>query len=124
VEVLKEGEALLKSAEVGREVEGGGQVIVETGLESCGEGGGRRGGRGRGTAVLQLRESAGSQGTFKGCSACSRFILGMGNALFVIKVESGDEGGVKEALIDLGEKGGLLLCFLPGVAIEKDVGEI
>jgi len=71
-----------------------------------------------------LRNSARSQGTFKGCSACLRFILGVGNALFVTEVEARDEGGVKEALIDFGEEGGLLLSFLPGVAIEKDCGEI
>jgi len=35
--MLEEGKALLKSGEVGREVEGGGQVVVETWLESCEE---------------------------------------------------------------------------------------
>jgi len=39
VEVLEEGEALLEGGEVGREVEGGGEVVVKTRLKPSEEGG-------------------------------------------------------------------------------------
>jgi hypothetical protein len=122
VQVLEEGEALLKGGEVGREVEGGGQVVVKTWFEPREEG--RGPGGGRGTVVLRSRKSTGGQGTFKGGGACAGLVMGVGEALFVLEVEGGDEGGIEEPLLDFGEEGGLLPRVLPGVTIEKEGGEI
>jgi len=51
-------------------------------------------------------------------------VVGVGEALFVVEVEGGDEGRIEEPLLNFGEEGGLLPCFGPGVAIEEKGGEI